>query len=843
MQTTNHPALRWLLFLSISASFNTAITAQTTYRVTNRETGEPLPFVNVQVEGEHRGVTTDLDGYFTPPATNSGQRLIFSNVGFNPRTIPADSLPLLRKHRLEMSPTTYQLSEVVVNATENPALRIIRKVVENRDRNNPEKYANFSFTSYNKFYFTSSLDTVGQRAKLMAKQPMTKKDSAKLEELNFLAKTNFFLVETVNKREFQYPSRNKEEVIASKVSGLKGQPLFALIASQLQSLSFYYSVIPLFQTTYLNPVSPSGIKSYFFLIEDTVLTQAGDTTYVISFRPHKNRTFSAMKGVLQISTNGYAIKNVIAEPDEPSRFVDTLKLSLKIQQAYERVGGKWFPTQLSSELWFFSNSKKGGQKVAPIIGIGRSYLSNIKVDDPNIRVAAMAPALSFSPKADEQDEEFWNHYRQERLTEKDRNTYHLLDSISRKVKLDKKMRTVMALAMGYIPAGPLELPLNRLINYNQHERLRLGLGVNTGSRISKVIKLGGYGAYGFGDSTAKYGGFMQVNLNRTYRWSATAGYSSDVAESGAILPSEKGSIFSSEALYPFFYDEMDNVKKWNLETTISPLRYLTVTLDGSMQNIAPTTSYQYVANNGKLLNTYKVTSASVELRYAYGEELLQLPDRTLPQGTTAPVVRLKFERGVDVLHGQLAYNKVLFRVDYSHNMPLLGIFSVSASAGKVWEAAPLGLLFNAHGSNYRDAKPKTWSVEVASSFTTVYPGEFYSERFAYLFLRHSFRNLIVKTKYFSPQIMVAANLGYGDLSHKDRHVGYPFRTMNRGLYEVGFGVENLFDPVLHLYQKVLGGSTNYIQSIGFSLFYRMGPYSYLKQSSNLFFRVSAGINI
>ena len=59
----------------------------------------------------------------------------------------------------------------------------------------------------------------------------------------------------------------------------------------------------------------------------------------------------------------------------------------------------------------------------------------------------MAPALSFSPKAEEQDEEFWNHYRKERLTEKDRNTYHLLDSISQKVKLDKKMRTVMAIAM------------------------------------------------------------------------------------------------------------------------------------------------------------------------------------------------------------------------------------------------------------------------------------------------------------------------------------------------------------------------------------------------------------
>ncbi len=91
--------------------------------------------------------------------------------------------------------------------------------------------------------------------------------------------------------------------------------------------------------------------------------------------------------------------------------------------------------------------------------------------------------------------------------------------------------------------------------------------------------------------------------------------------------------------------------------------------------------------------------------------------------------------------------------------------------------------------------------------------------------------------------MVAANVGVGETSHHNRHQGYQFRKMDKGLYEVGLGIENLLNPVWHLYQKVAGGGQNYLQNLGFSAFYRMGPYAYEKQCDNLFFKISVGFNI
>ncbi|SDD12050.1 hypothetical protein SAMN05216323_10877 [Williamwhitmania taraxaci] len=91
--------------------------------------------------------------------------------------------------------------------------------------------------------------------------------------------------------------------------------------------------------------------------------------------------------------------------------------------------------------------------------------------------------------------------------------------------------------------------------------------------------------------------------------------------------------------------------------------------------------------------------------------------------------------------------------------------------------------------------------------------------------------------------MVAANMGAGQMSYIERHLVYPFRTMDKGLYEVGLGVENLLSPAMILLQKIKGGSQNFIQSIGVYAFYRMGPYAFEKQGNNFFFKISAGINL
>src|SRR5690606_1962654 len=152
-----------------------------------------------------------------------------------------------------------------------------------------------------------------------------------------------FIMESVSERKFIAPDISEEIVIGTKVSGFQN-PSFASLATDLQPFSFYKDNIKLFDIQYLNPISKGSLKKYRFKIEDT-LFQNKDTVYIISFQPQKNKNFEGLKGSLYISTNKYAVQNVIATPFEKG------KIDIKIQQQYTFVDNKyWFPEQLNYAL-------------------------------------------------------------------------------------------------------------------------------------------------------------------------------------------------------------------------------------------------------------------------------------------------------------------------------------------------------------------------------------------------------------------------------------------------------------------------------------------------------------
>jgi len=77
MKTMYQKLLLLLLMLPFS------MLAQSTLKGTVRDnTGEPLPGVNVIVEGTQNGVATDMDGNYTLPNVNKGSNLVFSYIGF-----------------------------------------------------------------------------------------------------------------------------------------------------------------------------------------------------------------------------------------------------------------------------------------------------------------------------------------------------------------------------------------------------------------------------------------------------------------------------------------------------------------------------------------------------------------------------------------------------------------------------------------------------------------------------------------------------------------------------------------------------------------------------------------
>ncbi|MCC5935571.1 MAG: carboxypeptidase-like regulatory domain-containing protein [Balneolales bacterium] len=97
-----------------------------TGRVTDAETGEGLPAVNIQVEGTFRGAITNNDGFFDFPVNELPAVLIFRYIGYETRSVSftsetADQL-------VALNPSAIELEELVFTG-EDPANHIMERVI------------------------------------------------------------------------------------------------------------------------------------------------------------------------------------------------------------------------------------------------------------------------------------------------------------------------------------------------------------------------------------------------------------------------------------------------------------------------------------------------------------------------------------------------------------------------------------------------------------------------------------------------------------------------------------------------------------------------------------------
>ena len=98
-----------LLFVTLLGFVSFALQAQQVSGIVLDENDNPIPGVNVIVEGTAIGTTTDFDGNFSITA-NQGDNIIFSFIGYSSQTISADGQTM----SVNLSPDTTQLDEIVI---------------------------------------------------------------------------------------------------------------------------------------------------------------------------------------------------------------------------------------------------------------------------------------------------------------------------------------------------------------------------------------------------------------------------------------------------------------------------------------------------------------------------------------------------------------------------------------------------------------------------------------------------------------------------------------------------------------------------------------------------------
>lgn len=793
--------------------------------VIDDETKEPLAFVNIVYNEKNNAAQTNIDGAFLLPSISKIFFLKFTYVGYEPVMIGLDEIKSGKPITVKMKKSIVNLNEVTVFPGENPAHRIIKKVIENRDKNNPEKMLSFTYTSYNKMFFTFNIDDLKKTDSIIkivdsvnVKSDTLKKlnaDSSYIKAKKFLDSQHLFLMESVSDRKFIYPDKNKEKVIASKVSGLKN-PSFVMLATQMQSFSFYKELIMIYDKMYLNPISTGSSRKYFFLIEDTTFTEQGDTVFVISYRPLKGKNFNGLKGVLNINSNTYAIQTVKAEPYDPDP-----SLSVKIQQKYEYIDNKqWFPVQLNTDLIFNNIVGMAGKNKLKMMGIGKSYLRNISLNPDLNKKDFSNIEIEMGDDAGKTTDEFWLKYRVDSLTAKDIKTYHVIDSIGKKENLDLKMKFMISLARGYIPWHFLNFDISQILKYNEYEGFRFGIGLMTNEKITKWLSVGGFFAASTTDKAMKYGGKLELNINQKHEMKLKCAYSFDVYESDGYTFLEDRNITGSDMFRDFMIAKMDSVEKKELSFSFRTLQYFKLNFSLSQNHKIITDDFRYGVSSTRtdLINEFDFTEAGVNLKFAYNEKFLVFPQGKFSLGTNYPIVWANVTKGFEWLEGRYDYLKIEAKVSKTFLTKTFGKTNIQIAGGLADGNIPYSSFYNGHGS-YMD-----FSVEAANSFATMRMNEFIADRFASFYFKHDFGSLLFKTRKFKPEIAIVNNIGFADFTNHSNYFDIPVKTFNKGYFEGGLIINNI------IHQMFIGYGTG--------IFYRYGPYAFPKPEDNFAFKLS-----
>ena len=96
----------FLLLVFITCS----VSAQIKGVVKDSLTGKPIPYVNIWVENENIGSTSEENGTFSINTTAKGKRLIFSTLGYEKKIIKASDAAVVN-----LKPLLYSLNEVVIS--------------------------------------------------------------------------------------------------------------------------------------------------------------------------------------------------------------------------------------------------------------------------------------------------------------------------------------------------------------------------------------------------------------------------------------------------------------------------------------------------------------------------------------------------------------------------------------------------------------------------------------------------------------------------------------------------------------------------------------------------------
>jgi hypothetical protein len=763
---------------------------------------QPLSFVHITIHPSGNEYISNIDGTYTIPYPAVGSTITFDRflhrsvtIEITEHKVPGDTL-LVKLNRYLLFPN--------LPDSDSSVLGIIRNTINLADENNINKRNQIQYQTYNKL----TID-VGNYNKVTEILKKINKDGLHLDE-NISGEQHLYILESSATRKILNTQNQLEKIDALMSSGVR-IPGVALLGTHLQHFNIYDNFVNISSTKYISPLAQShSINRYNFQIIDTIHLQDG-IYYTIAFNPKARKNFSALKGIMLIHANDYSVRYVLASP------AFSKKGLTEVAVQYETIEHELYPERQT--IYLRGTEKIGG--LSPIIQSSTWYYY-YQTHQHFINKEFDERILSYKENAIEKDTNFWNQMRMEPATKEDKNTYKYFLNGLNPLLIQKLLNVGQNVYFGKFTAGAFDFDLNKVLNHNRAEGLRIGLGGNTNYRYSETWQLSGFLGYGLTDHKFKYGAGVQKLVYEPLKTYVGINYNNELKEAAGQQVAFQTPQYSSETLRRVGIKLMDYTKSLTVYLKAHPITYFDFQSSISFQHAKPNYTYIY---KGEFFDQMNFFEWSNGFRYSFGEQEIEINDEQVKLPSTFPILYFNIDKGFKVGKQPFHYTRFEVRLDQFVKIVDLGKLGIQLSGGAVSGEAPYTKLFAGKGSS------KSAGVVVHNSFETMGYNEFVADRYFNVFLSHDFGRMYYRSSFFMPNFMVIYNIGWGFMSNPQYHTGLSMADYSKGYKEAGGFLNNIV--VLQLSGLKLG--------IGAGVFFRYGEYQFIKTTDNAMFKFSLNI--
>ncbi len=469
-----------------------------------------------------------------------------------------------------------------------------------------------------------------------------------------------------------------------------------------------------------------------------------------------------------------------------------------------------------------NTKKKGPEAITYFLSKTKNF--NIQINTP-ITIKKSSTTIKFDDNAATKSETFWNNFRTDSITAKDKKTYQFIDSIAKKEHVERKIKLARSILKGFYPTKYIDLNLGKIINLNNYEGLRLGFGGVTNNAFSSKFRLNSYVAYGIKDTNFKYRFGGSIRLNKDTNTWLSANYTNDIKEAASLDFIAENTSFS-----PINPRNLNISKFYNYKTISLALKHdiqsnFETKLQLSTGDYTPVFNYQFISTS-KILSKYQLTLATIGFQYNPENEYMNSPIGKLKTKDNYPQFTFQIAKSFEnILQSDFNFTQINLRILENIKPLKAGVTKILIEGGIVFGEAPISHLFNS-APNYTFKNPWRRRINLAgtNSFETMGYNEFISDQFAAVHIKHLLKPLKL-FKHFKPQFTLVTRAVIGNITNPDYQTGLQFKSLKKGYLESGIELNSLF------------------KGFGLSAHYRYGAYSNPIWSDNLAVKLTFKLNL